>query len=183
MLIFINTFNLSGCLPNTWNSKEYDTKREAAHTEEELKKILKYFDNKDKNALSDMFSESVKSKYNLDIQISQAFEIYGGRSVSYEKCEYYGYMTMSTEYGKCTERSIYSDMQNIQTDNNNIFNITIIESVIDDKNPNELGIHKIYLTDPEYGNLAIIGPVDSQDLKILEEVNQKRNNNKSSTGN
>lgn len=180
ILIFINLLNLSGCLTNKWGSTEYDMKWEAEHTEEELKKILECFDNMDTDTLISMFSEAVKAKYDLSVQINQALEIYGNKSVSYEKCEYYGYITMSTDYGKCTERSIYAKMHNIKTDCNEIFNISIIESVIDNKNPNELGIYKISLSDPEYGNLAIIGPVDDQDLKILKENNQKRNGNKSS---
>lgn len=185
ILTLTSIFNLSGCHMNTWNSEEYDPrgyypKQEAIYNEETLKEILACFDNKDFDTLIEMFSISVKSEYNLVSQIEKAYEIYGGESVSYESFWDFGTISLGMDYGVCVEKSIGAEMRNIKTTNNDNFNISFMRYIVNDSNPHMLGISGISLSDPEYGNLAIIGPVDDQDLKILKENNQKRNGNKSS---
>lgn len=189
--ILINVFNLLGCSMYTHDSSEYDPhgfypKQEAAYNEETLKKILECFDNKDVDSLIDMFSEAVKSQYDLESQIEKAFEIYGGHSVSYEGFYDHGTYTYASDNGKCVEKSIGADMMNIKTDNDEVFVIGFKKCVVNDKKPNELGIEGISLLVPNHGSLvtlAIIGPIDEQGLKILEENNQKRNGNKPSASN
>ena len=47
------------------------------------------------------------------------------------------------------------------------FDIGFIRCVINEKDSDEVGMRKIYLTDPEYGHLAIIGDVDHYTEKIV----------------
>ena len=190
ILIFIlmNIFSLLGCSVYTHDSSEYDPhvfcpKQEAAFNEETLREILECFDNKDADTLINMFSEAVKAEYDLKNQIDTAFDIYGGHSVSYEGFYDHGTYTYASDNGKCVEKSIGADMMNIKTDNDEIFVIGFKKCVVNDKKPDELGIEGISLFVPNHGalvTLAIIGPIDEQGLKILEENNQKRNSIKSS---
>lgn len=181
MLVLANMLSMLACSAYIQDSNEYDPhkynpQQEAIYNEETLKEILKCFDNKDADSLIDMFSEAVKSQYDLESQIEKAFEIYSGKSVSYGDIINGGYKYENTDHGICIEKSIYAYMENIKTDNNEVFTISIIQWVISDINTNELGLSKIFLCDENHIKLAVIGRVQSQELRILEENNRNRNN-------
>ena len=184
MLVLANMLSMLACSVYIQDSNEYDPhkynpQQEAIYNEETLKEILKCFDNKDADSLIDMFSEAVKSQYDLESQIEKAFEIYSGESVSYEGFWDSGYSSLDTNYGICVQKSVRTRMNGIKTTNNEIFDISIIKCILDDSNPDNLGLKSICLIDSEYGNLAIIGQIRDFQKDILEENNQKRNGNKS----
>lgn len=161
VLVLINIFNLSGCDIVLPYEKEYDPhyidpKRERVFNEETLKEILECFDNKDADTLLDMFSEAAKSKSDLPALIEQAFEIYGGKSVSYERFQDFGYTTMATDENGCIEKSIGAEMRNINTDDGNVFIIGFTKCVVDERNPSRLGITEICLQNSEHKILLTI---------------------------
>lgn len=184
-LVLINMLSLLSCDIALQYEKEYDPhnfeqKREAVYTEETAMIILNCFDNKDADTLEGMFSETIKNEYNLKEQIEKAFEIYGGKSVSDVQFHFGGYAGSSSEDGIYVQKSVVGDIKDIKTDYNEEFIISLKKCVLDDYNPNKLGIEWLHLRDGDNHKLAIIGEVKPNEIKILEENNKKRNNGKSS---
>jgi len=134
----------------------HSTAYEKKYNEETLKEILECFDNKDSERLEEMFSESVASKYDLKRQIQKAFDIYGGKSISYEEMDNYGVSSASME-GKYVRKNISAEMKKIKTTDEKCFNIYFSRCVLDDDNPSEVGVRCIYLCTAESATLHIIG--------------------------
>lgn len=184
LVLSVTVFSLLSILKDKFFLKEYDPhdfkpRQEKIYTEATAMKILECFDNRDVDSLITMFSESVRSSYDLHSQIKKAFDIYGEKSVTNDGFEDYGYSNSSSRDGIYVQKSIRGHIKNIKTSNNDVLTISFIKCVLDDDNPNNLGLKDIYLIDLKYGTLAKIGRVDSQDMNILEDNNKKRNADKS----
>lgn len=136
-------------------------------TEDMAKDILTYLDNKDRDSIKALFAPQIADDYDLDSQIDKVFEIYDGTSISYE-------------IGTCGVRAKYlkdrrvpylvfdCEVEDIQTDNDKTFCIYIIRCIVDDENPDMIGITKIYLKDGEYNNLRIIGKYNNNEKELAE---------------
>lgn len=162
LVLSLSIFSLFAGIIGIFPQKEYDPRysyqsQDRIYNEKTLKEILKCFDNKDADSLINMFSETIKSEYDLKNQIKKAFEIYDGKSVSYEKIDDMGYTSMHTRDGICVEKSIGAYMINIKTNTNKLFTISFTKSVVDDDNPNNKGMTVICLDDEDFRHLAIIG--------------------------
>jgi len=164
-ILFISTI-LFLCSCNLNNNEPYDPHSNSIYayrinqhdTENMAEDIITYLDNKDRDSIKALFAPQIAHDYDLDSQIDKVFEIYDGTSISYE-------VKTSVEGAKHIKdrRFLYLDfdcqVKNIQTDNNKIFRISIIRCIVDDDNPDNIGLNKIYLKNATGTNLAPIGKV------------------------
>ena len=129
--------------------------------------IIKCFDERDSAALEKMFSNNVRSHNSVRAQIQSAFAIYNSKSSSCEEFFDQGVYESNASYGRYLYKSVGADMKKVVLEDGKEFDIGFIRCVINEKDSDEVGMRKIYLTDPEYGHLAIIGDVDHYTEKIV----------------
>lgn len=132
-------------------------------TQNMAENVLKYLDNKDKDGIIALFAPQIANEYDLDSQIDKVFEIYDGKSISYElgtASESSKHVKYGTYHYLCFDCSI----KNIQTDNDETFRISIIRCLVDDNNPDNIGLNKIYLKNADGVNLAPIGEVSEDEF-------------------
>ena len=129
--------------------------------------IIRCFDERDSAALEKMFSNNVRSHNSVRAQIQSAFAIYNSKSSSCEGFFDQGVYESNASYGRYLYKSVGADMKKVVLEDGNEFDIGFIRCVINEKDSDEVGMRKIYLTDPEYGHLAIIGDVDHYTEKIV----------------
>ncbi len=151
--------------PHNTDSSTYQINRQ--DTINMAEDIITYLDNKDRDNIKALFAPQIAQEYDLDAQIDKIFEIYDGASISYE-------VGISDEKSKHIKDGKYlylrfdCHIKNIQTDNGKIFRISITRCLVDDKNPDMIGINKIYLKDDEYCNLRIIGSYNNDEKELAE---------------
>ena len=129
--------------------------------------IIRCFDERDSAALEKMFSNNVRSHNSVRAQIQSAFAIYNSKSSSCEEFFDQGVYESNASYGRYLYKSVGADMKKVVLEDGKEFDIGFIRCVINEKDSDEVGMGKIYLTDPEYGHLAIIGDVDHYTEKIV----------------
>ncbi|UWN95913.1 DUF5104 domain-containing protein [[Bacteroides] pectinophilus] len=129
--------------------------------------IIRCFDERDSAALEKMFSNNVRSHNSVRAQIQSAFAIYNSKSSSCEEFFDQGVYESNASYGRYLYKSVGADMKKVVLEDGKEFDIGFIRCVINEKDSDEVGMRKIYLTDPEYGHLAIIGDVDHYTEKIV----------------
>ena len=129
--------------------------------------IIRCFDERDSAALEKMFSNNVRSHNSVRAQIQSAFAIYNSKSYSCEEFFDQGVYESNASYGRYLYKSVGADMKKVVLEDGKEFDIGFIRCVINEKDSDEVGMRKIYLTDPEYGHLAIIGDVDHYTEKIV----------------
>ena len=129
--------------------------------------IIRCFDERDSAALEKMFSNNVRSHNSVRAQIQSAFAIYNSKSSSCEEFFDQGVYESNASYGRYLYKSVGADMKKVVLEDGKEFDIEFIRCVINEKDSDEVGMRKIYLTDPEYGHLAIIGDVDHYTEKIV----------------
>ena len=129
--------------------------------------IIRCFDERDSAALEKMFSNNVRSHNSVRAQIQSAFAIYNSKSSSCEEFFDQGVYESNASYGRYLYKSVGADMKKVVLEDGKQFDIGVIRCVINEKDSDEVGMRKIYLTDPEYGHLAIIGDVDHYTEKIV----------------
>ena len=129
--------------------------------------IIRCFDERDSAALEKMFSNNVRSHNSVRAQIQSAFAIYNSKSSSCEGFFDQGVYESNASYGRYLYKSVGADMKKVVLEDGKEFDIGFIRCVINEKDSDEVGMRKIYLTDPEYGHLAIIGDVDHYTEKIV----------------
>lgn len=142
--------------PHNTDSSTYQINRQ--DTINMAEDIITYLDNKDKDSIKALFAPQIAQKYNLDGQIDRIFKIYDGASISYE-VETSGEKSKHIKDGKYLYLEFDCSIKNIQTDNGKTFSIYIIRCLVDDDNPDNIGLNKIYLKNAEGVNLAPIGEV------------------------
>ena len=129
--------------------------------------IIRCFDERDSATLEKMFSNNVRSHNSVRAQIQSAFAIYNSKSSSCEEFFDQGVYESNASYGRYLYKSVGADMKKVVLEDGKEFDIGFIRCVINEKDSDEVGMRKIYLTDPEYGHLAIIGDVDHYTEKIV----------------
>ena len=129
--------------------------------------IIRCFDERDSAALEKMFSNNVRSHNSVRAQIQSAFAIYNSKSSSCGGFFDQGVYESNASYGRYLYKSVGADMKKVVLEDGKEFDIGFIRCVINEKDSDEVGMRKIYLTDPEYGHLAIIGDVDHYTEKIV----------------
>lgn len=125
-------------------------------TEELLSSLIVYFDDKDKESIKSLFASQTRQDYDIDSQIDKVFEIYDGKSVSYD-------IDAGSEQGKKIDDGKYvyvrydGAIKNIITNNKKSFEIWISRCVVNDDNEDMIGLNRITLCDGNGKRLAPIG--------------------------
>ena len=161
MLIIFIVYMICTYNPNRYY-KSYEEENYAIAME-----IIRCFDERDSAALEKMFSNNVRSHNSVRAQIQSAFAIYNSKSSSCEEFFDQGVYESNASYGRYLYKSVGADMKKVVLEDGKEFDIGFIRCVINEKDSDEVGMRKIYLTDPEYGHLAIIGDVDHYTEKIV----------------
>lgn len=156
--VFMTSCNSNEYDPHSTGVKAYGIEQE--NTTDMLETVIKYFDNKDKEALKGLFAPAISENFNLDSQIDKVFGLYDSKSVSYEMgiCE----ERSSSQRNNRFEYLVFcGELENIQLDNGKTFSIYISRCVVDDENPDNIGLKTIHLRDINGKNLAPIGKFSS----------------------
>lgn len=147
--------------PHNTDSSTYQINRQ--DTINMAEDIITYLDARDKDSIKALFALQIANDYDLDSQIDKVFEIYDGKSITYE-------IVTSEEKSKHIKDGKYlylrfdCQIKNIQTDNDKIFRISIIRCLVNDDNPDNIGLNKIYLKNADGVNLAPIGEVSEDEI-------------------
>lgn len=147
--------------PHNTDSSTYQINRQ--DTISMAENIISYLDNRDRDGIKALFAPQIANNYDLDSQIDKVFEIYDGKSISYETATS-GEKSKHFKDGKYIYLRFDCQIENIQTDNDKIFRISIIRCLVDDDNPDNIGLNKIYLKNADGVNLAPIGEVSEDEF-------------------
>ncbi len=145
------------------NGGSYTYKINRQDTINMAENIISYLDNRDRESIKALFAPQTANDYDLDSQIDKIFEIYDGKSISYE-------ITTSGEKGKHIKDGKYlylrfdCHIKNVQTDNDKNFSISIVRCLVDDDNPDNIGLNKIHLCSADGTNIAPIGEVSEHEF-------------------
>lgn len=142
-------------------------KRLCELTEERSLEVLECFDKHDKESLMEMFAPAISSNYSLSEQIDKVFAIYDSKSVKYERLDAEGFSSGKKD-GVYYLREYRGAILDIELENDEMFNLIIYMCYVDDKNPDMIGIKKIYLKDDEDCNLRIIGSYNNDEEELAE---------------
>lgn len=169
-------FVLSSCsiisLDRKGGTKEYDPHysdqaEDRVYNEEALKEILRCFDERDAEAIKNMFSPYKQSINNLDAQIERAFSAYEGTSISYEGFFDFGYMTEEVRDGKLVEKTVGAKMLGIKTGTGKTYVISFGKCIVNDDDESQLGVTSIELREEDDRFLEAIGDDRYYDLQIV----------------
>ena len=146
---------LVGCNPDV--SKEggevdfhtSKTREESEYCKEILDEVIRCLDEDDADTLKSLFSEYIDSKCDLERQIDKAMEAYDGESVSYAEygCErgsrnvHNGYYSL--KYASVAYRDVIMD-------SGAEYYIHVVICLVDDENPENLGVTRIEISDANY---------------------------------
>lgn len=147
--------------PHNTDSSTYQINRQ--DTINMAEDIITYLDARDRDSIKALFAPQIAQEYDLDAQIDKVFEIYDGASISYE-VETSGETSKHIKDGKYLYLRFNCHIKNIQTDNDKIFSISIIRCLVDDDNPDNIGLNKIFLCGADGTNLAPIGEVSEDEF-------------------
>lgn len=128
------TMVLTGCVKGYVNQGKYGR--------EQAEEILRCFDEKDVSSLKAMFCEKVASTHDLDKEITEAMNLYNGKSISHDKIQVGGGDT--GYHGVITDNHIWYNINNIKTDSGSFYTIATHSYIIYEKDPTCIGI--TYLT-------------------------------------
>lgn len=147
--------------PHNTDSSTYQINRQDTITMAE--DIITYLDARDKDSIKALFAPQIANDYDLDSQIEKVFEIYDGTSILYE-IGTSGEKSKHIKDGKYLYLRFDCHIKNIQTDNDKIFCISIIRCLVNDNNPDNIGLNKIYLKNADGVNLAPVGEVSEDEF-------------------
>lgn len=161
----------------TYNPDSYEKSYEAENRET-VTEIIRCFDEKDVDGLENMFAKEEQDGY-LRRQIQSAYEIYDSKSVASDGYIDHGMLKNIKTHGKYTYKEVAADMSCVRLENGREFNIGFVRCVIDKEKPDEEGITRIFLTDSQYGNMAMLGVTYGSALDNAKEnaADYKRANN------
>ena len=115
----------------------YVDKYSLAQTQSE--KILKCFEEKDKETLKSMFSEKIRKRKELDSEIEQALKFFEGKIISYEP-NMYGGDGSGADDGKISYIMVYPHIRNIQTDKKKKYSISGLYYIKNRIEPDNIGL-------------------------------------------
>ncbi len=146
-LILIIALTLSGCAKGRINKGKYGRKQ--------VTEILRCFDERDIAGLKAMFCEKVASTHDLDKEITEAMNLYNGKSVSHDKIQVGGGDT--GYHGVITDNHIRYTIKNIKTDSGSLYTIGTHSYIIYEKDPSCIGITYLNFVIKETGEMIEIG--------------------------
>ena len=116
-------------------------------------KLLKALSEKDKDAVKSMFSKKVKKRKELDSEIDKAMEFFEGKVLEYNS-SVSGGDEINVDNGKITFFTLSIQIKSIKTDANKTYSIYGLYYVVNDKDPDSIGLRYISIYDEtnEKGN-------------------------------
>ena len=141
---------------NPKEAKEYNPREWRAndhpYAEEIMLNVLKCFDEKDKEALKNMFSKKAQSAYNFEKEIDEAMDLYDGKSVSHDEI-YCGAQGAHFNRNHYEYKSVLIKTENIVIDTGKTYpKIELTYVLVSDENPSEIGLRSIFFSD-EHGDI------------------------------
>ena len=109
-------------------------------------KMLKALSENDKDTVKSMFSKKVKKRKELDSEIDKAMEFFEGKVLEYHY-DVSGGDEMDVDNGKTTFFSLSIQIKSIKTDANKTYSIYGLYYVINDKDPDSIGLRYISIYD------------------------------------
>ena len=117
---------------------------------ETMQKIITAFDNEDSETLEELFSEVAKQNYDIEKQIEEAMEYYKGKSVNpCEDVSYFFTNSSKISDNKYYYKSIQFMLLNMETDAGESYSFNVFYTLVDENDPSQIGLSKIYFIDPE----------------------------------
>ena len=146
-LMLIITMVLTGCVKGYVNQGKYATDQAA--------EILRCFDEKDVSSLKAMFCEKVASTHDLDKEITEAMNLYNGKSVSHDKIQVGG---GDTGYrGVIIDSHVEYLIDNIEMDNGSVYTLATHSYIIYEKDSSCIGITYLNFYDDKSQLIIEIG--------------------------
>ena len=151
IISFISLLSLTSCEKLLENREITTIEDELEYNSEDtLKgrcaKMLKALSENDKETIKSMFSKKVKKRKELDKEIDKATEFFEGKVLEY----YYdvsGGDEMDVDNGKTTFFSLSIQIKSIKTDANKTYSIYGLYYVVNDKDPDSIGLRYISIYD------------------------------------
>ena len=109
-------------------------------------KMLKALSENDKDTVKSMFSKKVKKRKELDSEIDKAMEFFEGKVLEYNS-SVSGGDEVSVDNGKITFFTLSIQIKSIKTDANKTYSIYGLYYVINDKDPDSIGLRYINIYD------------------------------------
>ena len=109
-------------------------------------KMLKALSENDKDTVKSMFSKKVKKRKELDKEIDKAMEFFEGKVLEYDSYVSGG-DEVSVDNGKITFFTLSIQIESIKTDANKTYSIFGLYYVVNDKDPDSIGLRYISVYD------------------------------------
>lgn len=120
---------------------------------ETMQKIITAFDEEDSEALYEMFSDAAKENNDIKSQIDEAMEYYKGKSVvSCSEVSHFFTGSAGIKDNAYSFKSIRFMLFDWETDVGETYSFDIIYARVDEEDPSQIGLAKIYFMDPEDNN-------------------------------
>lgn len=149
ILVIIISF-ISACSFNNMKSNYIDNLSE---------KIIKCFDERDCEALKELFCDEIKINSELESEITDAFDKYNGISISYNVTDK-DLSESSMRDGKYVMKRYVPLINDIVTDEKNEYVIGFNTYEICEFKPSKEGVTILVLSDGEGNQLAVIGGIN-----------------------
>lgn len=120
---------------------------------ETMRKIVMAFDEEDSEALYEMFSDAAKENNDIKSQIDKAMQYYEGKSVTV--CDDVSRFLIGSSGIKDNAyyfKNIRFKLYEWETDAAETYSFDVIYVLVDDEEPSQIGLAKIYFKDPEDNN-------------------------------
>lgn len=141
------TMALTGCVKGYVNQGKY--------AREQADEILRCFDERDVSSLKAMFCEKVASTHDLDKEITEAMNMYNGKSVSHDKIQVGDGDT--AYHGVIIDSHFRYAIDNIKTDSGSVYTIGTHSYIVYQDDPSCIGITYLNLIIEETGEKIKIG--------------------------
>jgi len=109
-------------------------------------KMLKALSENDKETIKSMFSKKVKKRKELDKEIDKAMEFFEGKVLEYDSYVSGG-DEVSVDNGKITFFTLSIQIESVKTDKNKTYVIVGLYYVVNDKDPDSIGLRYISIYD------------------------------------
>lgn len=120
---------------------------------ETMQKIIMAFDDEDSEALYEMFSDAAKENNDIKSQIDEAMQYYKGNSVvSCSDVSHFFTGSAGIKDNVYSFKSIRFMLFDWETDVGETYSFDIIYVRVDEEDPSQIGLAKIYFKDPEDNN-------------------------------
>ena len=116
------------------------------YCKEILDEVIRCLDEDDVETLYSLFSEDDKSEHTLERQIKKAMEAYDGKSVSCDEFSC-GQGSIKVYYGYYSLKTVSVKYRKIETDLDEEYYIHVVICLVNDENPECIGVRRIYIKD------------------------------------